>query len=168
MTPAILLLLFVTLERVGELWLARRNTKALLAAGAFEAAPGHYALIVLLHTAWIMGLWWFGWDKPIHSGWFVLFAILQLGRLWVLATLGARWTTRIIILPGAPLIVKGPYRFISHPNYLIVVCEIAALPLCFGLYAFALFFSIANAIVLAIRITAENQSLAGRRDAAPL
>ena len=162
--PAILLLAFVTLERLGELWLARRNTAALLASGAFEASPGHYPLIVALHAAWVAGLWWFGWNRPLDPLWLGVFVLLQCARVWVLATLGPRWTTRIIILPGAPLVTGGPYRFLSHPNYAVVVCEIAVLPLCFGLYAFALWFSLANAIVLAIRISAENRSLSAPRD----
>ncbi|WP_374330247.1 isoprenylcysteine carboxyl methyltransferase family protein [Aestuariivirga sp.] len=161
MTPAILLLAFVTAERLAELVLARRNTQALLAQGAVEHAPGHYPLIVLLHAAWLVGLWVFGFDQPVSPFWFAVFMLLQAARIWVLATLGPRWTTRIIVLPGAPLVAKGPYRFVSHPNYLVVVGEIAVLPLCFGLVWFALAFSIANAIILAIRIRAESTALAG-------
>ena len=93
--------------------------------------------------------------------WFGVFVLLQAGRLWVLATLGPRWTTRIIVLPGAPLVAKGPYRFVSHPNYLVVIGEIAVLPLCFGLWWFAIIFSIANAVILTIRIRAEAAALAG-------
>ena len=166
MTLAAVLLALVTVERLAELWLARRNTTALLAAGAFEAAPGHYKLIVLLHAAWLAGLWWFGWNNPLNLVWLAIFLLLQVGRIWVLAALGRRWTTRIIVLPGAGLVSKGPYRFVSHPNYLVVVGEIAALPLCLGLPWYALVFSLLNAAVLTIRIQAENASLAGSRDAA--
>lgn len=160
MTPAILLLAFVTLERLAELVLARRNTRALLAQGAVEHAPGHYPLIVLLHALWLAGLWVFGWNQPVSAFWFPVFVALQAARVWVLATLGPRWTTRIIVLPGAPLVAKGPYRFVSHPNYLVVIGEIAVLPLCFGLTWFALAFSLANLGVLAIRIRAESEALA--------
>ena len=128
MTPAVFLLALVTAERLGELCLARRNTKALLASGAFEVAPRHYPLIVSLHALWLAGLWVFGWANPINLPWLVIFLALQALRGWVLATLGRRWTTRIIILPGAPLVATGPYRLLSHPNYLVVIGEIAVLP----------------------------------------
>ena len=160
MTPAIVLLAAVTAERLGELWLARRNTEALLARGAFEAAPGHYPLIVLLHAAWLAGLWVLGWDSPLDPFWLALFLLLQVARVWVLMTLGRRWTTRIIVLPGVNLVTSGPYRFVSHPNYLVVIGEIAVLPLCLGLPWFALVFSVANLAVLAIRVRAENASWA--------
>jgi methyltransferase len=159
MTPAALLLVIVTAERLGELWLARRNTAALLARGAYEVAPGHYPLIVLLHASWLAGLWLFGQTHPLNPYWLSIFIVLQALRFWVLGTLGRRWTTRIIILPGAPLVTNGPYRFIAHPNYLVVVGEVAVLPLCLDLPWFALVFSIANAAILAIRIRAENEAL---------
>lgn len=164
MTPAVLLLALVTLERLAELWLARRNTKALVAAGALEFAPGHYPLIVLLHAFWLAGLWLLGWQNALGTVWLVIFLLLQVLRVWVLATLGPRWTTRIIVQPGLPLVAKGPYKWISHPNYVVVVGEIAVLPLCLGLPWYALAFSIANAAVLTIRIRAENAALLGLRD----
>jgi methyltransferase len=163
-TPAAVLLGFVTAERVGELWLARRNTAGLLANGAHEVAPGHYKLIVLLHAFWLAGLWLLGWARPLRLVWLAIFLGLQGLRAWVLATLGRRWTTRIIVLQGAPLVATGPYRFVSHPNYLIVIGEIATLPLCLGLAWYALVFSVANLVVLAIRLRAENAALAGMRD----
>ncbi len=159
MTVAILL--FVTLQRLGELVLARRNTARLLARGAYEVAPGHYPLIVLLHAAWLLGLWWLAFDAPVSWFWLAAFVVLQGLRVWVLLTLGDRWTTRIIVLPGAPLVSGGPYRLLSHPNYAVVVAEIAVLPLVFGSTSYALVFSLLNAIVLAIRIRAENAALAG-------
>ncbi len=159
MTAAVLLLAIVTAERLAELWLARRNTAALMAKGAFEVASGHYRLIVLLHAAWLAGLWLFGWAQPLNPVWLVIFVALQGLRVWVLTTLGGRWTTRIIILPGAPLVTRGPYRFLSHPNYLVVIGEIATLPLCLGLFWYALAFSAANAAILTIRIRAENVAL---------
>ena len=161
MTPAVLLLAFVTFERLAELVLARRNTRALLAQGAVEHAPGHYPLIVLLHAAWLIGLWVLAPTLPVSPFWFAVFMLLQGLRIWVLATLGPRWTTRIIVLPGAALVAKGPYRFVSHPNYLVVIGEIAVLPLCFGLWWYAVVFSLLNAAVLTIRIRAEAAALAG-------
>jgi len=160
MTWAVVLLAYVTLQRLGELWLARRNTSALIARGAREHAPGHYPLMVALHAAWLIGLWGLAHDAAIDPFWLALFVVLQAGRFWVLATLKERWTTRIIVLPDAPLVASGPYRFISHPNYVVVIGEIAVLPLVFGLVGFAIVFSILNAIVLWIRIRAEAAALA--------
>lgn len=162
MIGSILLLGFVTAERLGELVLARRNTARLLAAGAVEHARGHYPLIVLLHALWLIGLWLLAWNLPIHLEWLVVFIVLQGLRLWVLATLGPRWTTRIIVLPQADLVARGPYRFVKHPNYLVVIGEIAVLPLVFGLVWYTGLFSLLNAGILFIRITAENKALAAR------
>jgi methyltransferase len=152
----------VTLQRLGELVLSRRNTARLLAQGAREAAPGHYPLIVALHAAWLAGLWYLAvWraDVGVSWGWLAVFVILQGLRLWVLATLGPRWTTRIIVLPDAPLVKEGPYRFVPHPNYCIVAAEILVLPLCFGLVWYGIVFSVVNAMVLWIRIRAEETAL---------
>ncbi len=158
---AVAVLAFVTLQRVGELVLARRNTQRLLARGAFEAAPEHYPLIVLVHAAWLLGLWILA--PAIHPNpvLITVYGLLQVARLWVLATLGERWTTRIIVLPGAPLQRAGPYRFVSHPNYCVVAAEILLLPCAFGLIWFAAIFSLLNAAVLTIRIRAEERSLRG-------
>ena len=164
MTPAVLLLALVTLERLAELWLARRNTKALLAQGSFEVSPGHYPLIVLLHTSWLASLWLIGWQSQLIVSWLVIFLLLQVLRVWVLTTLGRRWTTRIIVRPGAALVSTGPYRWLTHPNYFVVIGEIAVLPLCLGLPWFALVFSAANAVLLTIRIRAENAALIGLRN----
>jgi len=159
MSWSVVVLALVTLQRLGELVLARSNTRRLLAQGAREVAPEHYPLLVAMHAAWLAGLWWLAWDRPIQWPWLVVFLVLQGLRVWVLATLGHRWTTRIIVLPGAPLVAKGPYRFLSHPNYAVVIGEIAALPLAFGLWAYAAAFSLLNAVVLTIRIRAENAAL---------
>jgi methyltransferase len=158
-TPAVLLLVFVTLSRLGELWLARRNTNQLLANGAIEIAPGHYPAIVLLHASWLACLWVFGFSKHVNMFWLICFAILQAGRIWVLSTLGRRWTTRILVLPGETLVGRGPYRFFSHPNYMVVIGEIAVLPLCLGLSWVALLFTVLNAALLTVRINAENAGL---------
>lgn len=166
MNAAVWLLALVTAERLGELWLARRNTSALLQRGAVEIGARHYPLIVLLHAFWLVGLWGLGWNQPINAVWLAVFLLLQAGRIWVLVTLGGRWTTRIIVLPGERLIATGPYRLVAHPNYLVVVGEIAVLPLCLGLPWFALVFSIANAAILTIRIRAEAAALRGARHVA--
>jgi methyltransferase len=144
-----------------ELFLARRNTARLLKRGAREVAQAHYNLIVALHAAWLGGLWLLAWDRPTRLAWLILFSFVQVLRFWVLATLGERWTTRIVVLPGAPLVKTGPYRFLNHPNYVIVIAEIAILPLVFGLPWYTLAFSILNAIVLSIRVRVENAALRG-------
>lgn len=155
----IAVLAFVTVQRLAELLLARSNTKKLLARGAFEAAPGHYPFIVLLHASWLAVLWLLGPGPPIELVPLVIFGLLQLARLWVIATLGERWTTRIIVLPGEPLVRSGPYRWLNHPNYLIVIGEFAVLPLVFDLPLVAIVFSILNGLLLWVRIKDENQAL---------
>jgi methyltransferase len=114
-------------------------------------------------VAWLATLWWWAPGRPINSWLLVLFILLQLGRAWVIRSLGERWTTRIIVKPGAPLVRKGPYRWLNHPNYLVVTMEIAVVPLMFELLQIALIFSLLNAIVLAIRIRAENDALRSLR-----
>lgn len=161
MIGAIALLGFVTVERLAELFLAKRNTARLLERGAVEMAPAHFPLILALHVVWLGGLWLLAWDRPIEWIWLAFFAALQVLRGWVLVTLGKRWTTRIIVLSGAPLVKTGPYRFLDHPNYAVVIGEIAVLPLVFGLPWYALAFSILNGIVMVIRISAENAALNG-------
>ncbi len=158
LAPAILGL--VTVERIFELGLAQRNTRALLGQGAREVAPTHYGFIVLLHAAWLGGLWLLGWNASVSMAWLAVFASLQVMRLWVLATLGPRWTTRILVLPGKPLVRSGPYRFLRHPNYAVVIGEVAVLPLAFELPAFAALFTILNLWVLSIRVRAEDKALA--------
>lgn len=159
MSAATIILALVTLQRLGELVLARHNTRRLLAQGAKEVGSGHYPLIVLLHAAWLLALWIFGRDQPVDGLMLTIFILLQGVRVWVLATLGERWTTRIIVLPDAPLIANGPYRFVSHPNYAVVAAEIAVLPLALHLPALALIFTALNALVLIIRIRAESRAL---------
>lgn len=163
MSLGIAVLAFVTLQRLAELWLANRNSRKLLAAGAREFGAGHYPLIVAVHAAWLAALWWWAPGRPINMVTLLTFALLQLGRIWVIASLGRRWTTRIIVTPGLPLVRRGPYRWMDHPNYLIVVLEIICLPMAFGLWPIALVFSALNAAVLAIRIKAEDDALASLR-----
>ena len=153
----------VTLQRLAELALARRNTRRLLAQGGVEVAPRHYPAIVGLHAAWLAGLWLLALPRAPNLALLAVFVVLQIGRGWVLAALGSRWTTRIIVVPGAPLVRSGPYRLLSHPNYLIVAGEILILPLAFGLPLFAVVFSGLNALVLWIRIQAEDAALRGER-----
>jgi len=159
MTLGFVILALVTLQRLGELWLSNRNTGRLLARGAQEAGAKHYPLIVAVHALWLAALWWVAPGRPINPIWLGLYIVLQLLRIWVIASLRDRWTTRIIVLPDAPLVGRGPYRFVAHPNYVVVVAEIAVLPLVFGLWWVAVLFSLLNAAVLTIRIREEDRAL---------
>ena len=160
MIPSVVLLALVTAQRLGELVLANHNTARLKAQGAYEVAPSHYPLIVILHAAWLIGLWALAWNRPLNLPLAGLFLAIEGLRVWVLMSLGSRWTTRIIILPGEPLVRRGPYRFIPHPNYTVVAAEILVLPLAFGLWTYALAFTALNAAILFVRIRAENAALA--------
>ena len=157
--PAYMVLALVTLQRLGELLLTERNTSRLLAKGAHEVGRGHYPFLVAVHAGWLISLWLLGPGPPIHVLPLILYVALQAARIWVIATLGERWTTRIIILPGAPLVRHGPYRWLDNPNYWIVAAEIALLPLVFGLPVVAAFFSALNGLVLWVRIREENKAL---------
>lgn len=159
----IVILALVTIQRLGELVVSKRNTKRLLEQGAREFAPNHYPLIVALHVAWLASLWWLGLPRPIDPFWLAVFIFIEILRTWVFASLGGRWTTRIIVVPGETLVRRGPYRFLNHPNYAVVVAEIAVLPLVFGLWQVALVFSLLNAAVLAIRIREEDRALSACR-----
>lgn len=160
MNFAELILALVTLQRAAELVISRNNTRQLLARGAVEVAPGHYPSIVAVHAAWLLSLWAFGRHQPVNLVVLSAYLVLQGFRIWVLRTLGSRWTTRIIILPDQPLVSAGPYRLLSHPNYAVVAGEIAVLPLVFDLPLLAALFTVLNAAVLAVRIRAENRALA--------
>jgi methyltransferase len=162
MTLALAVLAFVTLQRLGELIIARRNTARLLSRGAVEVAPGHYPLLVGLHTAWLGGLWYLVVARSLAAPDPILIAVffvLQGLRVWVLATLGSRWTTRIVVLPGERLVERGPYRYLAHPNYCVVAGEILVLPLAFGLVWYGVVFSVLNLALLWVRIGAENKAL---------
>jgi len=156
----------VVLQRLGELALAARNTRDLRAGGAVELDAGGYPFFVALHAAWLLSLALLVPASTPHS-WPLLavFAALQFGRLWVIASLGRYWTTRLIVPPDRPLVNRGPYRFLNHPNYLIVIAEIAILPLAFGAVLIAAVFSAANLALLARRIVIEERALMPRRQA---
>ncbi|HEY3949044.1 isoprenylcysteine carboxyl methyltransferase family protein [Phenylobacterium sp.] len=160
MILSVAILGLVSAQRLGELVVARRNTHRLLAAGGIERGCAHYPVMVALHAAWLLGLWWQAWDRPARLGWLAAYLVLEVLRVWVLASIGRRWTTRIIVMPGEALVRRGPYRLIPHPNYLVVAGEIAVLPLVFGLAAYAAVFSLLNAAMLAWRIRVEDRALA--------
>ena len=144
-------LALVAAQRLAELIYAARNTRRLKAEGAVESGAAHYPLIVGLHLAWLASMAFFV-PADAAPDWLLLavFVVLQLLRLWVLASLGRYWTTRVITLPGAPLVRRGPYRFVKHPNYLVVAAEIVVLPLAFGAWQIALAFTLANAALMAL------------------
>jgi methyltransferase len=154
----------VALQRVIELGRARSNTARLRRLGAVEADAGGYPFYVLLHAGWLTSLAVFV-PTTIPPYWPLIgvFALLQLGRIWVIASLGRYWTTRIITVPDAPLVRTGPFRYLRHPNYLLVVAEIAVLPLAFGAVAIAVIFSALNLLLIARRIRIEERVLAPRR-----
>ena len=164
MSDAQWIILIVAALRLAELTYAARNHQRLLAAGGREVGAGHYPLFVLLHGAWLVALFFLvPSDAPIHAVPLVLFIVLLAGRAWVILTLGRYWTTRIITVPGAPLVRAGPYRLVRHPNSVVVVGEIAMLPLVFGAWQIAVVFSALNAALLWHRIRVEDLALADRR-----
>ncbi|MGF1594575.1 MAG: isoprenylcysteine carboxyl methyltransferase family protein [Kiloniellaceae bacterium] len=164
MSPLWIVLALVAAQRLAELAYARRNTRRLLAEGAVESGAGHYPILVGLHVLWLLSLAVLvPADRAPDWTLLALFLVLQGLRVWVLASLGRFWTTRIVTLPGAPLVRRGPYRWLRHPNYLVVAAEIAVLPLAFGAWEIAAVFSLANAAVLAWRIRCEESALSGRR-----
>jgi len=154
------LVAFLVAQRLVELCFAQFNTRRLRAEGGVEFGAAHYPLMIALHASWLLGLWLLGYDRSVIPFWLAIFVLLQVGRLWVIASLGRRWTTRVIVLPGSAPVSRGPYRWLKHPNYLIVALEIAVVPLALGLPLFALIFSAANAALLAYRIRFENEALA--------
>ena len=162
-SPLVWILGLVAAQRLIELAIASRNTRVLLRRGWREVGRAHYPLFILLHSSWLIAI---AVATPLYlqPNWALIavFVVLQLTRVWVIATLGPYWTTRIITLDGAPLVRAGPFRFVRHPNYWVVVGEIAVLPLAFGEWQIALVWSILNALLLRYRIGMETEALAGR------
>jgi methyltransferase len=156
---SVVVLTAVTLQRLAELAYSHRNETRLRAQGAIEHGAGHYPAMVAIHAGWLIALWWFAVALRPNPLLLLVFLILQGLRVWVLATLGPRWTTRILVLPTAPLVARGPYRFLPHPNYAVVTAEIFVLPLAYGLVWLALLFSCLNAAILWVRIGAEDKAL---------
>ena len=163
MTTASIILLLVTLQRLSELVIARRNTAGLLARGAVEHGASHYPVMVLLHASWLAGLWYFGWNANVIWPLMALYIALQGFRVWILATLGSRWTTRILTVPNETLVARGPYKFIRHPNYALVLLEVPLLPLALGLTWFAILYGLLNIAMLVWRIRIEEQALSPSR-----
>ncbi|RDD62015.1 isoprenylcysteine carboxyl methyltransferase family protein [Ferruginivarius sediminum] len=155
--------LLVAAQRLAEVIYARRNERRLRAVGGIERGAGHYPLLVLLHAAWLGSIFMIVPPNAEVSLLLLCFyVVLQAGRLWTIVSLGHYWTTRVMEVPGAPRVRQGPYRYLRHPNYLIVVLEIAVLPAAFGAWGIAGAFSVANAAVLLWRLRVEEQALASR------
>jgi methyltransferase len=155
----------VALQRLFELRLSRRHERLLRERGAVERGRGHYPLMVGLHVLWLLSTLVEGilrgpdlpayWPVPL-----ALFLLAQLPRYWAILSLGEYWNTRVLVVPGTRLVARGPYRYLRHPNYVVVVVEIATFPLIFGAWITALVFSILNAALLSMRIREENLALA--------
>lgn len=164
--PLVWILGLVVIQRLAELVVAHRNTRRLLARGAREVGAGHYPLFILLHASWLVAI---ALTTPLDRQpiWPLIgvFALLQGLRIWVVTTLGPYWTTRVITLDDAPLVRRGPFRFVRHPNYWVVCGEIAVLPLAFGDWPVALVWTLLNALLLTHRIRVETEALSPRKKA---
>ena len=161
MSPLYMIVGFLVFQRLVELGIARRNHRALVARGAIEFGRRHYPALVALHAGWLLAL--LGTidpQTPVSIPLLAVFILLECGRVWVVVTLGSRWTTRVMVVPGAKRIRAGPYRYVNHPNYLIVCGEIAVVPLMFGAWTLALIASALNLLALRTRIRVENKALA--------
>lgn len=153
----------VAVQRLAELAFARRNTRALRAAGAREHGAAHYPAMVAMHAAWLGAMAWAALGQTVAWGWVAAYLLLQVARLWTIRTLGPRWTTRILILPDAPLITGGPFRLLRHPNYVVVALELALVPLALDAPRLALTFALLNAAMMRVRVRAEEKALYGSR-----
>ncbi|HUF47369.1 MAG TPA: isoprenylcysteine carboxylmethyltransferase family protein [Vicinamibacterales bacterium] len=169
MTPAAVMLVAlsvaVVVQRLAELRLATRNARWARAEGAVEHGAGHYPAFVVLHTAWLAGWIAEGWTRgpsltPAWPLWLAGFVFAEGLRYWAIAALGRRWNTRILVIPGRPLVSSGPYRLLSHPNYVAVAIELVSVPMVFGAWLTAAIATMANAaLLLFVRIPAEERAL---------
>jgi len=155
-------ILFIIALRITELLISKRNEKWLIENGAVEFGRSHYPLIVILHILFIVSLIieYYLRSSSFFNIWFLfLYFLLVALKIWVISSLGKFWNTKIFRIADAPLITNGPYKFLKHPNYIIVIAEIVVIPLVFNLYYTAIIFSALNAVMLTIRIREENKAL---------
>ncbi len=162
--PLLVAVGLVALQRLLELALSRRNERLLRARGAVERGRGHYPLIVAMHALWLLSTFVEGalrgpefpsyWPVPL-----TLFLLVQPLRYWAILSLGENWNTKILVVPGTKPVRRGPYRYLNHPNYVVVIVEILSFPLIFGAWVTALVFSILNTVLLSVRIREENRAL---------
>ncbi len=156
----------VAVQRLVELGISRRNRRALLAQGGVPVGDGHYPVMVALHASFLISavaeVWLVPrpWRPGLAIAMLALLSLAMVVRVWTIRTLGERWTTRIVVLPGAPMVTTGPYRWLRHPNYLVVVVELVALPMVHGAWWTAAVFSVANVALLTFRIRTEEMALA--------
>ena len=155
---ALALITVVIAQRLLELRLAERNTARLRARGGYEVGEDHYPFMVVLHLMWVASLAAFGWSSPIRWPWVVVYGVLQVFRAWILVSLGDRWTTRIIVI-DEPLVRRGPYRFLAHPNYVVVFLELLVVPLALGRPLLAVLFGVLHAEMLAVRVRTDDEAL---------
>lgn len=166
LTAFTVLVALVGLERVAELVVSKRNAAWSTERGGRESGQGHYPVMVVLHTGFLVAMLAEAWVREPHvPAWLAwsmlaLVAAAQALRWWCIATLGPRWNTRVIVVPGLPPVTGGPYRFLRHPNYVAVVVEGVALPLVHAAWITALVFTLANAALLLVRIRVEDAALA--------
>lgn len=151
---------FIVLQRLSELIIARRNEKWLLSQGAIQYGREHYPFMIALHTLFIGAIIaeyvWRG-GPPIDGLFLIIYLLVLSFKFWALGSLGKYWNTKIYRIPGVYPVKKGPYKFLKHPNYMEVVCEVAIIPLVFHLYYTTIVFSLLNAIMLWVRINVENK-----------
>jgi methyltransferase len=158
-------ILFVIVQRLLELRVAKRNEAWARSKGAIEHAPEHYPWMVAMHTAWILAMFFESLARgsqlgPLWFVWLSVFVLAQFGRYWAISSLGSYWNTRILIVPGAKLVRRGPYQFTPHPNYVVVALELLTGPLIFGAWITAIIWTVLNAILLlGVRIPAEERAL---------
>ena len=163
MTSHYVIVALIALQRLVELVYSRRNIARLVAEGGIVIPEPGYVWIVAVHTAWVAALFLaIPADAPVQMPFLYLYLGLLVLRVWVMASLGRFWSTRIVTIPGVPLVRSGPYRFLRHPNYVVVVGEIAVAPLIFGAWWIAIVFTILNGLVIYLRIKAEEPVLARR------
>ncbi|KUP08006.1 hypothetical protein Q73_07855 [Bacillus coahuilensis m2-6] len=160
----IIFVLIVVIQRLVELFIARRNERWMKDHGAIEFGKSHYVLMVAIHTLFFVFLTIELFTKgfSLHRFWiplFLVFLLTQIGRVWVIKSLGKFWNTKIIVLPNTNIVAKGPYQFIKHPNYLIVTVELLVIPLMFNAYLTLVIFAILNQLILYIRIPLEEKAL---------
>ncbi|WP_037985707.1 isoprenylcysteine carboxyl methyltransferase family protein [Thalassobacillus devorans] len=163
--PLMILLGAILLQRIVELFIAKANRQWAMKHGGKEHGKEHYKWFIALHTLFFISiyfdasLFFDSWRPKAFIGLFIAFSILQLFRAWCILSLGKYWNTRVIIVPGHQLIAKGPYRFIKHPNYWVVLLELIILPLLFQAYITAVLFPILHLLLMKIRIPVEEKAL---------
>lgn len=158
------LFLFLISQRLIELFIAKRNEKWMKKRGGIEKGEGHYRWFIIIHILFFISILaetFIRSNQMIYVNYILLFIfiITQMGRFWCIYSLGRFWNTKVIILPGEPIIKKGPYKYIKHPNYIIVGVELFVIPLLFGAYVTAIIFPILHILLLRMRIPIENKAL---------